>query len=122
MKMHLEKSNRQLISNYGPGNISVDGKSYDQMILVGQTSVEMCDFKGPVSEITLEALQPLIKQRPEILILGSGVNHVFPPAKLIAELAASGIALETMTTSAACRTYNVLVAEFRDVAAALLPM
>ena len=120
--MHLEKSNRQLISNYGPGSISVDGKSYEQMILIGETSVQVCDFKGPVSELTLEPLQPLIEQRPEILILGSGLNHVFPPAKIIAELASNGIALETMTTSAACRTYNVLVAEFRDVAAALLPM
>jgi len=40
----------------------------------------------------------------------------------VAELASRGTALETMTTSAACRTYNVLVAEFRDVCAALMPI
>jgi len=70
----------------------------------------------------MEVLQPLLKDKPEILIFGSGTNHHFPAPKLVAELASRGTALETMTTSAACRTYNVLVAEFRDVCAALMPI
>ena len=120
--MHLEKSDQRLISNYGPGKISVDGESYHSMVLVGKTSIGTSDFAGPVAELSLEVLQPLLEDKPEILIFGSGKNHHFPAPKLVAELASRGTALETMTTSAACRTYNVLVAEFRDVCAALMPI
>ena len=120
--MHLEKSDQRLISNYGPGKISVDGESYDTMVLVGKTNISTSEFNGPVKELTLEVLLPLLEDKPEILIFGSGKNHHFPTPKLVAELASRGTALETMTTSAACRTYNVLVAEFRDVCAALMPI
>jgi uncharacterized protein len=56
----------------------------------------------------------------EILILGTGAKQRFPHPRLTAPLARSGIGLEVMSLQAACRTYNILVAEERKVAAALL--
>jgi len=120
--MHLEKSDQPLITDYGPGQISVDRKAFNSAILVSKSGVKQSGFQGAAGELTQQALQPLIDERPEIIVFGSGGKHQFPPMKLIAELAAQGVALEVMTTSAACRTYNVLVSEFRDVAAALLPI
>lgn len=120
--MHLEKSGQRLITDYGPGSISVDGERFESAILVAKTGVAVCDLPESPAELTLDLLQPLIDEKPEILVFGSGRHHRFPPMQLMAELAAQGIALEVMKTGAACRTYNVLVSEFRDVCAALLPI
>lgn len=58
--------------------------------------------------------------RPELLLFGSGAKLRFPSPQLMAPFAKRGIAFETMDSHAACRTYNILVAEGRKVAAALL--
>jgi uncharacterized protein len=57
---------------------------------------------------------------PELLILGTGRRQRFPRAELLAPLAEAGIGWEVMDTGAACRTYNILMSEGRNVAAALL--
>ena len=56
----------------------------------------------------------------EIVLLGTGARQRFPHPRLTAALAQAGIGLEVMDVQAACRTYNILVAEERKVAAALL--
>lgn len=122
MKMHLEKSDQPLINDYGHRQIVVDGKAFHSAILVSKSGVRETGFEGTALDLTQELLQPLIQEKPEIIVFGSGEKHQFPPMKLIADLAGLGVALEVMSTSAACRTYNVLVSEFRDVAAALLPI
>ncbi|OYY84483.1 MAG: hypothetical protein B7Y34_00445, partial [Methylophilales bacterium 16-45-9] len=58
--------------------------------------------------------------KPELVLLGTGAKHLFLHPKHYQELSASGIALECMTTAAACRTYNILMSEGRNVAAALI--
>lgn len=63
----------------------------------------------------LEELRP-----PSFLILGTGAKQVFPDAEMRAAFVDAGIGLEAMSTGAACRTYNVLLAEGRPVAAALV--
>jgi len=57
---------------------------------------------------------------PEIVLLGTGARQRFPHPRLTAALAQAGIGLEVMDLQAACRTYNILVAEERKVAAALI--
>jgi uncharacterized protein len=56
----------------------------------------------------------------ELLLLGCGLGGAMPPAGLQAALAARRVRIEAMSTGAACRTFNVLTAEKRPVAAALL--
>ena len=58
--------------------------------------------------------------QPDLVVLGTGPCQRFPPPSLYYSLPAAGIGLEIMNLPAACRTYNVLVAEGRRVAAALL--
>ena len=62
----------------------------------------------------------LLEDQPELVIFGSGARLRFPHPKLTAALAERRIGIETMDLQAACRTYNVLMAEGRKVAAALL--
>ncbi|MFK7860149.1 MAG: Mth938-like domain-containing protein [Granulosicoccus sp.] len=124
MKMHLETSDQNLISNYGTGVLSINSKDYRSNILITRTRVVEDWFSGSLDELTLEHFDPLFdgveSEIPEILLLGSGSTHVFPDFSLMAALKQKGIAMEVMNTRAACRTYSVLVNEYRPVAAALL--
>ena len=124
MKMHLETSDQNLISNYGKGVLSVNGQDFHSNILITKTRVVEDWFSGDLNELTLAHFAPLFDdveaEKPEIVVFGSGHAHVFPSFSLMAELKQHGIALEVMNTRAACRTYSVLVNEYRPVAAALL--
>jgi uncharacterized protein len=73
-----------------------------------------------IQSLDMEALAPALALGPDILILGTGDEIRFPHSALYAGLASRGIGLEVMDTSAACRTYNVLVADHRAVVAALI--
>ena len=74
------------------------------------------------AEVTLEAFARVLAEAGELqlLLLGTGAAQIFPPGELKREIEAAGIALETMATGAAARTYNILLAEQRRVGAALL--
>jgi uncharacterized protein len=71
-------------------------------------------------ELTKEHLQAVIDLNPELVILGTGRTLEFPKPALTESLFAKGIGVEIMDTAAACRTYNVLMHEGREVAAALI--
>lgn len=64
--------------------------------------------------------EPLFAAEPEMILLGTGTGPVFPPRELVFAFARRGIGLETMDTAAACRTFNILVADGRKVAAVLI--
>jgi len=59
---------------------------------------------------------------PAVALLGTGAEQHFPSPELLAPLTSAGVGVEVMTTAAACRTYNILMAEGREVAAMLLMM
>ena len=124
MKMHLETSDQNLISNYGRGVLSINGQDFRKNILITRTRVVEDWFSGDLAELSMAHFEPLFdnveKEQPEIVVLGSGHSHVFPDFSLMAELRLRGVALEVMNTRAACRTYSVLVNEYRPVAAALI--
>ena len=73
-----------------------------------------------LATLTEADLAPLLALPIELCLLGSGLEQAFPPPTALAEFAGRGIGLESMTTAAACRTYNLAVADGRRVAAALL--
>ncbi len=92
--------------------------------MITQTRVVEEWFSGSVKDLTIAHFAPLFDgvegEVPEIVLLGSGSEHIFPDFALMAELKKRGVALEVMNTRAACRTYSVLVSEYRPVAAALI--
>ena len=73
-----------------------------------------------MSDLQPADLAPILALRPEVLLLGSGPCQQFPERALLVSLYATHIGFEIMDTGAACRTFNVLVAEGREVAAALM--
>lgn len=71
-------------------------------------------------QLTKSDFSGLLEYAPEIVVYGSGDKLRFPPAELLSDLANAGIGFEVMNTPAACRTYNLLMMEGRQVVAALL--
>ena len=113
-------SGRQVIEGYGASGFRVAGIRYAGSILVFPDAT----LEWPVSrfeDVTLEALRPVVEHGgTEILLLGCGARMQRVPPALRQALKGAGISLDAMDTGAACRTYNVLLAEDRRVAAALL--
>lgn len=74
-----------------------------------------------VTDITAEHFAAVLALEPDVVLVGTGARQHFLAAELMMEFYARGVGAEVMSTAAACRTFNVLVAEGRNVAAALLP-
>ena len=74
-----------------------------------------------MDELQDSHLLPIFEMKPEVVLLGTGAKQVFLPPRLMVQFYNNGIGIEVMTTDAACRTFNVLVSEGRNVLAALMP-
>lgn len=121
MKIALDDIDESLvIRGYGPGEIAVGRRRYSTSLLVTPGGV-VADW-GPqtVADITARHLFAVLDHQPEVLILGTGERQDFPPRRLFVDLIDAGVGYEVMDTAAACRTYNILLAEGRRVVAALL--
>ena len=121
MQFNLEKGGEgRLIQKYQSGVVWIDGTRYNNsLILMGDELI--ADW--PVADLdTLEVahLQPIIDASPDIFLLGTGDKQVFPDTSLMVALARCQRSVDVMDSAAACRTYNVLVSEFRRVAVALI--
>lgn len=108
------------IRAYQPGKIQVNDDWFSQSLIITPTRLITDWPPQQLSELTAAHLIPLLELEPTILILGSGDRLQFPPPALLASLYAKQIGVEVMDTAAACRTFDVLVAEDRNVVAALL--
>jgi uncharacterized protein len=108
------------ISRHGPHGVVVNGQEYTRSVIVPwQGSV--ADWQVGSFDALAEAdFAKLAEMKPELVIFGSGLRLRFPPAACLKQLMKLRIGVETMDTPAACRTYNVLLAEGRAVVAALL--
>ncbi|MDE0727245.1 MAG: Mth938-like domain-containing protein [Alphaproteobacteria bacterium] len=114
-------ADRQLIQGYGDGGFRVSGRRHMGSILV----LPHLTLPWPLDDIanlSLEDLGPIrdASEPVGVLLLGCGNVGALIAPKLRAEVREWGVVIEAMDTGAACRTYNVLLSEDRDVAAALI--
>jgi uncharacterized protein len=116
---------RQILESYGEGRFRIAGQLYTTAVLVFPERT----LAWPVnlaSEANLENLEPILASgrsgAVDLLLFGQGRRMAPLPVALRQGLRAAGIVVEPMDTGAACRTYNVLMAEGRRVAAALIPV
>ena len=120
MKLHSSvPSGVNTITGYGEGYVMINGERRASSVVVLPDRVEPWQA-GAFDTLTPDDFQFLKSLGAEIVLLGTGPRQRFPHPRLTAELAKAGIGLEVMDLQAACRTYNILVAEERKVAAALL--
>jgi uncharacterized protein len=110
---------KQQIERYGAGGFRISGIVYSGPVLVFPDST----IAWEPASVSLEGLQPVIAHGEiELVLIGLGRRGAPAAPALRAALKAHGIGVEAMDTGAACRTYNLLLAEDRLVAAALLPL
>jgi uncharacterized protein len=93
---------------------------YDHSLLVPWTGAVLPWAPARPEALTAAHFEALLALNPELVIFGSGPRLKFVAPALISALIARRIGVETMDTPAACRTFNVLVAEGRSAVAALL--
>ncbi|RAU22629.1 hypothetical protein CU669_08100 [Paramagnetospirillum kuznetsovii] len=110
---------RQLIKGYGDHGFTISAVRWEGSVLVFPDRTLSWSV-GDLSEVTEASLAPVVEAAPELLLLGCGATLVPPSRELRAFLRGAGVKLEVMDTGAACRTFNVLLAEDRRVAAALI--
>ena len=113
----------QIVRSYGLGHFLVSERDWREPILVTPLATAPLGVSR-VEDITPEVLVVLktLAAPTELLVLGCGARAAFVPPAQRAALKAAGLGLEVVDTGSACRIYNVLVAEGRRVAAALLPL
>jgi uncharacterized protein len=114
----LVQPGRQVIERYGPTGFRIAGVVHTGPVLVFPDRT----LAWMAAAATVESLRPVVAQGGiELLLIGLGRRGAPVTPGLRAALKTYGIGVEAMDTGAACRTYNVLLAEDRRVAAALLP-
>jgi uncharacterized protein len=109
-----------LIRAYGAGELRIDDDIYRETVILSASAIVPLPDVRNMSD--LAALDPsrILALDPELILLGTGPRQIFPAASLRSRFLSAGIGFEVMDTGAACRTYNVLVAEQRRVAALLM--
>jgi uncharacterized protein len=115
-----ENHARFQIKGYQPGTIQINDQTLTTSVIIAANT--LIDHWAPLdaSELTRESLSAIAAMKPDILLIGTGATHIFISTTIYGELINQGIGVEIMNTAAACRTYNALTAEGRNVVAALI--
>jgi len=121
MKMRADRiEGRNAIARHGPDGVVVNGVEHTESVLVPWQG-DVVAWNAPTfASLSAEHFARVAALSPELVVFGSGERLRFPSPALLRPLIDAAIGFETMDTHAACRTYNVLLAEGRKVVAALL--
>ena len=121
MKLHVPNTaGLNLFTAYGDDYAAVNQEKHQKNIILLPESIIPEWTSATIATLTEADMQILLGLGTEIILLGTGKRLRFPPGELLRPFAQAGIGLDVMDLQAACRTYNILAAEGRKVAAALL--
>ena len=120
MKLQPDKSDVQTINGYGPGWVAVNGEKITNSVIIGSRGQRIDWGCSRFEELAEAHFARLAGLEAELVIFGSGSRIRFPRPSWLAALMARRIGIETMDTGAACRTYNILASEGRNVVLAAL--
>jgi len=113
-------TSRYSISAYNPGEIIVNQTAYRESLILSPQTI-LCPWPVlSIDELNESNLQPVLDMNPYVVLLGTGVHQIFPDSRIVAFFGQRGIGLEVMSNGALCRTFNILVAEDREVVAAII--
>jgi uncharacterized protein len=116
---------RKVVDGYGPGAFTIRGERFEGSLILLPDAILPWRPRD-IADLVLDDFAAFVglesARRPGILLVGMGVRGLFLKPAIRAELRALGMVVDTMGTGAACRTYNVLLAEERRVAACLFAL
>ena len=109
-----------VIRSYDDNSISINSNTYTQSLIVSNNSLIENWSIQQISQLNTEHLSLLLELKPEVIVIGTGAKLQFPSASNYANIINRGIGIEFMDSGAACRTYNILVSENRNVVAGII--
>ena len=111
---------KNTFTGYGTGYVEVNRARHAESLVVSGDRL-ITDWPAEsIDRLSADHLAAILELKPEIVLLGSGAAFRFPDPAILAPLYKAGIGVEVMDTPAACRTYNILLGEGRNVVAALI--
>ena len=121
MKLHQDKvSDVNVITGYGDDHVLVNQTRHSGNLVVLPDRIELAWASGGFDALNAADFAMLAALDVEIVLIGTGRRQRFPPPALLRPLIDAQIGTEIMDLAAACRTFNILTAEYRSVAAALI--
>ncbi len=122
MEFNLERpQNEYFIRSVDSNGIRVDRELYTRAFIISVQTIVPEWNVSKVEDINEDSLQAIFNLQPEVVLIGTGKTQVFLPPEIQKHFFLRQVGFEVMKTDAACRTFNVLAAEGREVVAALLP-
>lgn len=121
MKLHSNPTQQyQTVTAYDDQGVEINAIRFDHSLIVLPELPPMPWMTIDFTQLQAEHFAPILALQPDVVILGTGNRQRFIHPKHIANLTARQIGVECMDSKAACRTYNILMAEGRKVALALI--
>ena len=112
-------SSRYKISGYDNASIGINGLPHDFALVLSPMELITDWSPKTYADLRAEHLDPFYLLNAEIILLGTGQKQIFPPPEILRRFAQEQVGFEIMDTQAACRTFNILMAEGRNVVAGL---
>ncbi|PJD95481.1 MAG: hypothetical protein CK426_04520 [Legionella sp.] len=120
MHIHLETPEKNTIQSYSSNDIQINSIHYGRSLIVSRQEIISDVQIKHINEMNEPYLALLLKNNPEVIVIGHSQSGVFPSPEWASRLSQQGIGIEFMSIGAACRTYNVLLGEERAVVAGFI--
>jgi len=109
-----------VITAYDEDNITINGKAFASSLIITRTKLDEDWNLNHIDSLQSEHIDQILILNPELILIGTGKQLTFPEVAVYSEIIKKGIGVDFMDTQAACRTYNILMSEGRDVVAGLI--
>ncbi len=120
MKLNLTQADgNHLVTGYGEGWVQIDQNRLTAGFILTAEQIVPWGVES-IESVVAEDFLPVVALAPEVFLLGTGAKLKFPHVACLKLLVESGLGYEIMDTPAACRTYNILMSEGRNVALAAI--
>ncbi len=120
MQLDREQVSGNIIRSFSAGELRINNATFTDHVIVSSAAVIENWSPTNIKDLSITDFAAALGTTPEVIIFGTGTTQIFPPTAVMTDIMRQGIGFEVMDTGAACRTFNVLTAEHRNVVAALL--
>ena len=113
-------SGANTITGYGDGYVEINQTPYAHAVLLSSDGAISAWPVQSFNSLEASHFAQMVELKPELILIGTGSKQRFPKPELLKSLILANIGFEIMDSQAACRTYNILVGEGRQVLLALI--
>ena len=109
-----------VITAYGDDSITINGKAFSSSLIITRKELDENWKLDSIDLLQSAHIDQVLSFNPELILIGTGKKLTFPAVEVYSAIIQRGIGVDFMDTRAACRTYNILMSEGRDVVAGII--